>query len=93
LEYLWRLIKPATGPLNRKRSTLFQVMADKFDHDELAELAFALGVRPDHVFGENDTARQKALALELWTVQREKRGELLDRLGELRPNVDWAGYG
>jgi len=68
-------------------------MADKFNHDEIGELALALGVQPDHIFGENDTARQKALALELWAVQREVRGELLERLGELRPNVDWAGYG
>lgn len=68
-------------------------MADKFSHDELGELAFALGVTPDHIFGENDTARQKALALELWAVKGEVRGELLERLGELRPNVDWAGYG
>jgi len=68
-------------------------MADRFSHDELGQLAFALGVQPDHVFGEHDTARQKALALELWAIQRELRGTLLEKLAEARPLIDWAGYG
>lgn len=90
---MWRLIKPATGPLDKRRPALYQAIADRFSHEEIGELAYLVGVEPDHLFGENDTARQKALSLELWAAKHEVKGRLVEKLGELRPTVDWDGYG
>lgn len=86
------MIKPSTGPLNKRRPILFQLIADHFSHTEIDELVLLMGLLPDHLFGENDTSRQKALALELWAAKENRKKLLLQWLNELRPTVDWEEF-
>lgn len=90
LKYTWQLIKPETGPLNKRPSlALHRLISDHFDEGELADLVMALGGRPDFVLARDDTLPEQALALVLWVERHALKSRLLGELGRLRPGVEW----
>lgn len=90
LKYTWQLIKPETGPLNKRPSlALHRLISDHFDEGELADLILALGGRPDHVVGRDDNLPEQALAVVLWAERHGLKRRLLGELSNVRPGVEW----
>jgi len=76
-----------TGEL-RLRRYLHERIARYFNNQELRELMNWFGVNPENLSG--DGHKDKALQFVLYLIRRNKISQLIDRLRELRPLVEWT---
>ena len=68
---------------------LYELLYERFDDDELFDLAFRVGIKRDEVEGDTHSARAQCL------IEYVARHELVDELlaagREVRPELGWPG--
>lgn len=62
-------------------------MIEYFSKDDLDDLSFRLGVAPDMIGGGNRSAKTRELVL--YCAQRGRFNDLMEKLKETRPKVNW----
>jgi len=76
-----------TGELRRSRHYLHVQINEHFDNGELIDLIYSLGVDPEKIMG--NTRNEKSLQFVFYAQRHGRMAELLERLAELRPLVEW----
>lgn len=74
-------------PAVQTEDSLPVILAALFNHEELEDLAFRIGARPEDLKGE--TISRRAVSLVLWARRREKLDQLVRLAKVLRPDGDF----
>ncbi len=79
------LTTTADPQVNAAKVRLFEALPAGFSREELATLAFELGLDPEEIGGQGKSARARELVEHL--ARRDRLGELEARVRQLRPSL------